>query len=296
MKYQGLEPKKKPSRTATSLKAGIRNADTGEPEQITTWTVCGSVLVAALQRRKGVDGQPMIRLKGGAYLEWSMHPNSRSTQDIDTFYTETADELHAFLSESLAEALGSFTFNVKPGDREIQVDLAAVNPRQFEVQVFFANSLLRKIKLEVSFAEGSVATVVGSVPAPRLEPFGVETPIDQLVSIAPEYQIAQKLHACTGPGRATRERDVLDIHLLKQNVFDQVRGTGGLHDACKDVFENRAKTAAAVGVVAASWPVEVKRHLDWGGDYGALAHDLGIAVTLDGAISEINAWITEFAC
>lgn len=43
MKYQDLEPKKKPSRTATSLKAGIRNADTGEPEQITTWTVCGSV-------------------------------------------------------------------------------------------------------------------------------------------------------------------------------------------------------------------------------------------------------------
>lgn len=78
----------------------------------------------------------MIRLKGGAYLEWSMHPNSRSTQDIDTFYTETADELHVFLSESLAESLGLFTFNVKPGDREMQVDLAAENPRQYEVQVF----------------------------------------------------------------------------------------------------------------------------------------------------------------
>lgn len=295
MKYEDLEPKKKPSRTATSLKAGIRNADTGEPEQITTWTVCGSALVAALQRRKGVDGQPMIRLKGGAYLEWSMHPHSRSTQDIDTFYTETADELHVFLSESLAESLGLFTFNVKPGDREMNVDLAAVNPRQYEVQVFFANSLLRKIKLEVSFAEGAVAAVVGSVPAPRLEPFGVETPIDQFASIAPEYQVAQKLHACTGPGRATRERDVLDIHLLKQNVFDQVRGTAGLHDACKDVFASRAKTAAAVGIVAASWPVELERHLDWGSDYGALAHDLGIAVALDEAISEINAWIREFS-
>lgn len=89
MKYEDLAAKKKPSTTATSLKAGIRNDNTEEPEQTTMWTVCGSVLVAALQRSKGEDGHPKIRLKGGAYLEWSTHPNSRSTKDTDTFYMES---------------------------------------------------------------------------------------------------------------------------------------------------------------------------------------------------------------
>ncbi len=223
-----------------------------------------------------------------------MHPNSRSTKDIDTFYTESEAELHGFLRDSLAEPLGLFTFFVKPDVREIEVDLAAVNPRQYEVQVFFAKALLRNVKLEVAFAEGAVAAVVGLIAAPRLEPFGVETPAEQLVSIVPEYQIAQKLHACTGPGRGTRERDVLDIHLLKQNVFDGGRGLEALKVACEDVFGRRAENAAVIGVSAASWPVQIERHEGWGKDFESLVRDLGVVLSLDEAISEVNEWILEF--
>lgn len=295
MKYEGLQDRSKLARTASSLLAGIRNADTGEPEQVTTWTVAASILMAALQRDKGGDGLPVIRLKGGAYLEWAMHPVARSTQDIDTFFTEEADRFEEFLRNALAEPLGNFSFVIKPRSGEIVVDLAAVNPRRHEIQVVFANKLLRKIVLEVSFAEGSMAELADEVPAPHLEPFGVPTPVETLVSISPEYQIAQKIHACTGPGREDRERDVLDILLLKRNVFDSGRGTADLNGACRDVFETRALNGALNGIEAALWPVEIAAHPNWGADYAGLAESLAIETDLAAAIVEVNDWTRGFA-
>lgn len=251
--------------------------------------------MAALQRDKGDDGLPVLRLKGGAYLEWSMHPVARSTQDIDTFFTDEVDRFEDFLRTALAEPLGDFSFVIKPRSGEIIVDLAAVNPRRHEIQVVFAKKLLRKIVLEVSFAEGKMAELADEVPAPHLEPFGVPTPVETLTSISPEYQIAQKFHACTGPGREDRERDVLDILLLKRNVFDSGRGTADLNGACRDVFGTRALNGTVSGVKAAMWPTEITAHQNWGADYAGLAESLGIETDLAAAIVEVNAWSRGFA-
>ncbi|MDI2033444.1 nucleotidyl transferase AbiEii/AbiGii toxin family protein [Paenarthrobacter nitroguajacolicus] len=293
MKYEGLQDRIKPARTATSLLAGIRNADTGEPEQVTTWTIAASVLMAALQRRKGSDGLPVLRLKGGAYLEWSLHPAARATQDVDTFFTEEADRFQEFLQDTLVQPLGDFSFILKARTGEIDVAVAATNPRRHEIQVVFAKKLLRKVVLEVSFSEGDLATSADEVPAPRLEPFGVPTPVHTLVSISPEYQIAQKMHACTGPGHEERERDVLDILLLKRNIFDNGRETSEVNRACLDIFDTRALNGAKNGLKTKAWPTEIAVHASWGTGFAQLAQSLGMDADLHEAVSEINGWLRD---
>ena len=291
MKYGDMQPRIKPAKTASSLLAGIRNADTGEPEQVTTWTIAASVLMAALQRPTGTDGLPMVRLKGGAYLEWALHPSARATQDVDTFFTAEAERFDSFLRETLAEPLGDFSFIVKSRAGEIDVALAAVNPRRHEIQIVFAKKLLRKVVLEVSFAEGDMAASVSHVPAPFLEPFGVTTPAETLTSISPEYQVAQKVHACTGPGHEDRERDVLDILLLKRYVFDAGRKTEGLDQACQDVFDTRVANGAKNGIETKAWPTEIAPHPTWGASFAKLADSLEIDIDLPTAAKEINDWL-----
>ncbi|MFF2841569.1 nucleotidyl transferase AbiEii/AbiGii toxin family protein [Paenarthrobacter sp. NPDC057981] len=293
MKYEGLQDRTRPAKTATSLLAGIRNVDTGEPEQVTTWTIAASVLMAALQRQKGTDGRPVLRLKGGAYLEWLLHPSARATQDIDTVFTEEADRFQTFLQDAVAQPLGDFSFILKARAGEIDVPVAAVNPRRHEIQVVFARKLLRKVVLEVSFSEGGLADSADEVLAPRLEPFGVPTPSHTIASISPEYQIAQKMHACTGPGHEDRERDVLDILLLKRNVFDSGRDTSDVNQACLDIFEVRALNAGKAGLQTKSWPTKIAAHHNWGAGFAHLAESLGVDIDLQAAISEINDWLSD---
>lgn len=264
MKYEDLPSREKPAKTAQSLFAGIRNADTREPEQATTWTVSASVLVAALQRHTDDQGVPLLRIKGGAYLEWAFHPAARATQDVDAFFTAGATEFDEFLRRALTEPMGDFSFIIKQRSSEIPVKTAAFKPRRHEIQVLFARKLLRKVVLEVSFSEGHMARMVGSVEAPRLEPFGVPTPTEAFASISPEYQVAQKLHACTGPGSADRERDVLDILLLKRNVFDAAGTSAALATACADIFSTRAAFAAQNDLAATIWPTEIVQNMAGG--------------------------------
>ncbi|MFK0010014.1 nucleotidyl transferase AbiEii/AbiGii toxin family protein [Paenarthrobacter sp. NPDC090520] len=294
MKYGDLPARVKPAKTASSLLAAIRNTETGEPDQVTTWTIAASVLMAALQRPKGSDGKPFLRLKGGAYLEWSLHPAARATQDVDTFFTAEADRFDSFLREALTGPLGDFTFVVKARTGDIEVALAATNPRRHEIQIFFARKLFRKVVLEVSFLEGAMDTSNDSVPAPRLEPFGIPTPAVTLASISPEYQVAQKLHACTGPGHEERERDVLDILLLKRNVFDPGLGTEPLLQACEDIFRTRARIGSMNGVQAKVWPTAIVIHENWGPEFATLAGRLGMDIDLAAAIEELNDWAARF--
>ena len=81
-------------------------------------------------------------------------------------------------------------------------------------------------------------------------------------------QIAQKLHACTGPYSAGRARDVLDIlliELLGKLDVKKVRA------AAEQVFEERATHA---------FPPTVQIAAEWKPELEVLAKELGYPATL----------------
>ena len=80
-------------------------------------------------------------------------------------------------------------------------------------------------------------------------------------------QVAQKLHACTGPHREDRARDVLDILLVDMlGRLDYAR----THVAAKRIFAERAAHAFSP---SAELPAEWRRELE------NLAHELGYPAT-----------------
>ena len=81
-------------------------------------------------------------------------------------------------------------------------------------------------------------------------------------------QVAQKLHACTGPQREDRGRDVLDILLLDMlGQLDYRRA----QEAAKRVFAQRATHTFPP---SAALPAEWRRELE------ALAQELGYRMTM----------------
>jgi hypothetical protein len=80
-------------------------------------------------------------------------------------------------------------------------------------------------------------------------------------------QIAQKLHACTGPYSAGRARDVLDILLIELLGKLDMRA---IREAAEGVFAERATYA---------FPPTVQIATEWRPELEALAKDLGYSTT-----------------
>ena len=105
------------------------------------------------------------------------------------------------------------------------------------------------VQLEVAPDEAGAGKTVDMIPVPSLEHFGISSP-GQAAALALEYQVAQKLHACTDPHtdeRANlRVHDVVDLHLVRTTFFaDGVPPL--LREACLAVFDALAQEAAATG-------------------------------------------------
>jgi hypothetical protein len=157
----------------------------------------------------------------------------------------------------------------------------------------------RSIQVEASFAEGSSGHHTGSLPAPSTGFFGIDRP-DEIVTIAMGYQIAQKLHACTDPDEAPefindRVRDIVDLLLIRDAFYPQASDLTNVRAACEDVFASRAGEAVQLGHEPRHWPPVVVANDVWRATWHIPAGQVGLELTLDEAIAEVNAWIHEFA-
>jgi len=136
------------------------------------------------------------------------------------------------------------------------------------------------------------------VPAPRLEHFGLPSPIE-FAGIVLHYQVAQKLHACTDPHDPPelvneRVRDVTDLHLIRRQLYPGGQDLAELRVACVDLFEARRRDAEATGEAEPrSWPPQVVVHSPWRRDYPGYATEIGLQLSLDEAVAELNQWIEE---
>jgi hypothetical protein len=121
-------------------------------------------------------------------------------------------------------------------------------PRRFRVKLLLRGAVWRSIDVEVSADEGRAGERVERVPAPRLDHFGLPSPVE-FAGIVLDYQVAQKLHACTEPHDPPhavndRVRDVTDIHLLRRELYSSRQDLAEFRTACVDVFAARIRESS----------------------------------------------------
>jgi len=262
------------------------------------WIVASSVVVAVLQRALHHDNQPRFALKGGAYLEHRLSLRTRATQDVDALFRGDFNQLLDALDECLSQTWGPIEFS-RTEPEVIDGVPRAVKPRRFEIQLKIRGKVWRKVKVEVAPDEGSAGSFVEMLPAVPLDHFALPS-AHQVAGIVVDYQVAQKIHACTDPhdpptSRNDRPRDVVDLLLLRDELYPPETNLSALRTACIDIFAARAAEAPAAGVAVRDWPPTVVTYPHWTDDFKREAGTAGFSRPLEDAVVDLNAWIAEIA-
>ncbi|MDR2895791.1 MAG: nucleotidyl transferase AbiEii/AbiGii toxin family protein [Propionibacteriaceae bacterium] len=290
-----LPDKKRPVPSVQAMDRWLSDAQkqTGVGAQRLGWLVASTVVVAALQRALAADENPLFLVKGGVYIEFQLGLQARTTSDVDTLFRGTLADFEERLDEALAQPWGPFEL-VRT---EIEVIDAPklVKPRRFWVRLTTKGQVWRRVQVEVSFPEGAMAEQVRPVPSPSIGFFGLEMP-DELLGVAWDYQIAQKLHAASDPDEEDYENqrvhDILDLLLIKESIYPG-RPSAALKAACVDIFSYRAAEAIQLGRTARRWLPAFHINSFWRLAYPPLAESLGITLTLEQAVSAVEAWVAE---
>jgi len=261
------------------------------------WLVASSVAIAAVQRAIDAEGRHLFLLKGGTLLQHRLPATARTTKDVDGLIRGDLDKFILALDEALDEPWGPLT--LRRGEVEtVNVPTKLVKPRRFDIILELRGVTWRRIQFEVSPDEAGVSNEQEAIEPPPLAGFGLPDP-DALVGIAMRFQIAQKLHAVSDPHEPPdsindRARDVVDLLLLR----DLAASTGSptlaeIRPAAKAVFAARADEAAQLGLATRAWPPLLAAHPHWTNDFARAAASGGVALSLDDAVAEVNAWIKE---
>ena len=157
-----------------------------------------------------------------------------------------------------------FTFRVKPRVRQMdQADTARV-----EVAIQYGTRSWQTVEVDL----GPVSLGQVDLIEPRVQGVAELAVASPVRSLGIADQVAQKLHACTGPVAAGRARDVLDILLIDAlGEIDYLETA----NAARRVFEERATHA---------FPPEAVMPAEWRPELEALAADLDFALKTSAAI------------
>lgn len=151
----------------------------------------------------------------------------------------------------------------------------------------------RIINVETAADEGALGTRVELFQGSPLGHFGLPSPVE-LAGIALDYQVAQKVHACTDPHEPPdqpndRARDLVDLHLIRKALYSERTSLAATRAACVDLFSARADDARALGFEPRPWPPKVQAHDHWRTDFASAAGDRGL--DLDATVDQVNDWI-----
>ncbi|MDR1213438.1 MAG: nucleotidyl transferase AbiEii/AbiGii toxin family protein [Propionibacteriaceae bacterium] len=291
-----LPDQERPRPSARLLDQWVREAESvtkGAGKRI-AWMVASTVVIAALQRALAADQQPLFLLKGGLYMELRLGLKARTTKDVDTLFRGAAEEFEQAVDDALAQPWGPFTFERTELERVTKAT-RLIKPYRFDVKLIVRGKTWRRIQIEASFPEGHVGAHMTPVPAPAVGFFGLRSP-DEIAGIVMDYQIAQKSHAATDPDDPPgiindRVRDVIDLVLIKENLYPDDPTPPTLKAACVDLFNARASEAAAIGTQPRHWPPTFVANARWAEAYPGLAESVGMTHTLEEAIAIVQGWI-----
>jgi hypothetical protein len=200
-------------------------------------------------------------LKGGVAMELRFARAARTTKDFDLGLVGNRAERIRKLEEVLNLGFDAFTFRLKPEVHQMEV----ADTVRVEVAVQYKTRSWQTVEIDLGPSEAREVDLVALAVTGIAEMGLPVTPHVRCISI-PE-QVAQKLHACTGPQRKDRARDVLDILLLDMlSQLDYRRARA----ATERVFAERATHA---------FPPSRRLPAEWRQELEALAQELGYRTT-----------------
>jgi hypothetical protein len=178
-----------------------------DQERLRRWVsflaLCG-VLERAMQ--EGLLGR--YYLKGGVAMELRFAQRARATKDLDLGIEGSRVSRLETLSNVLRLGFDQFTFRVKARTH----DMALADTIRVEVAVLYRTRSWQTIEVDLGPATaGEIDLIDPHVHGLAELAIPVTSPVRCL---ALPDQVAQKLHACSGPAAAGRARDVLDILLI----------------------------------------------------------------------------------
>ncbi|BDZ43141.1 hypothetical protein GCM10025865_24400 [Paraoerskovia sediminicola] len=296
-----LKPKVKAPNSARVLDGWILRAERqlGSDGGRLGWLVASTVVAAALQQAVDAQGRPMFLLKGGTLLQHRLPRLARTTTDLDGLVRGDLDQFIETLDGIFARPWGPCTLR-RDRAETIDVPNRVLKPRRFDIVVRVNGITWRRIQVEVSPDEGSAGAEDEPLNSPSLAAFGLPTP-DHLIGLAMRYQIAQKIHAVSDPHdppahKNDRARDVVDLLLLRDLARESDSPTDGeILGAVMDIFEVRARDAAALGLPQRHWPARLTAHAHWADSYRRSAESAGLGVVLSDAVESVNTWLAEIS-
>ena len=220
-----------------------------DQERLRRWVsflaLCG-VLERAMH--EGVLGA--YYLKGGVAMELRFAQRARATKDLDLGIEGSRTTRMQALSDVLRLTFDQFTFRLKARTR----DMEQADTIRVEVAVQYRTRSWQTIEVDLGPATaGQIDLIDPHVQGLAELGIPVTSPVRCL---GLSDQVAQKLHACTGPGATGRARDVLDILLIDALGELNYSETA---DAARRVFEERATHAfPPVFIMPGEWRPELE--------------------------------------
>jgi hypothetical protein len=230
-----------------------------DQERLRRWVsflaICG-VLERALA--DGLFGAYYI--KGGVAMELRFAQRARATKDLDIGIEGTRASRFKTLSEALKIGFDLFTFRIKSQTR----DMEQADTIRIQVAVQYKTRSWQTIEVDLGPGNfGHTDLIEPKVHGLAELGVPVTSPV-RCLKLAD--QVAQKLHACTGPFSSGRARDVLDIILIDALGELNYAETA---EAARNVFSERATH---------HFPPEAKFPAEWSLELEASAKDLGFSI------------------
>ncbi len=220
-----------------------------DQERLRRW-VSFLALCGVLERAMHEGVLDSYYLKGGVAMELRFAQRARATKDLDLGIEGSRTNRMETLSNVLRLGFDQFTFRLKARTRHMEL----ADTVRIEVAVEYQTRSWQTIEIDLGPGKAGHVELI----APHVEGLAelgipVTSPIRCLRL---SDQVAQKLHACTGPGAAGRARDVLDILLIDALGELSYAETA---EAALNVFNERGTHSfPPVFVMPAEWRPEVE--------------------------------------
>jgi hypothetical protein len=196
-------------------------------------------------------------LKGGVALELRFAEGARATKDIDIGVSAKREKRLLVFQDAVALGFDEFTFQLK--GKPLSMD--KVDAVRLELAIRYRTRAWQTIEVDLgSSGTGAVDLVVPTIRGVAAMGLRVPSPV-RCLNLS--EQIAQKLHACTGPYSQGRARDVLDILLI--DLLGKLDVTA-VRAAAEQVFAQRATH---------DFPPVIRIPAEWQPELEALAKELG---------------------
>lgn len=276
-------PKNKPAHSVNVLHKWIATyaQETDQLPERVIRRVSYMVAAQALERARDEQGAPLFLIKGGVMIELRLGFRARATKDLDAVFRAQFDAWLDRLDDAIREPVGDFTLA-----RTEPEEIKQTSTLRVQLIIDYRGRRWARVPFEVAPAEAPDVLEMERIEPLRVSQLGVPEP-ESVPVVAPGYQIAQKLHACTerfmtGPDN-DRFRDLMDLLLLRGLLTEA--DLPRVRAACVRIFETRDKHL---------WPPTVTMYESWREPYRAMARETHFEIqTIEEAAALVEEMIAE---